>query len=187
MPKGFPWFIYVLAVLLPGCATTPAAFVGDPGETGFVVVEGEAAIALPPSDSGIVRWRYSEIQEVTLQSAQQPIMQTVRGRYHAGLTWFSDLQPGTYRVTDIRLSGERSDATFRLPYDALPESGLTFTVGAGEMRYLGYIEITQTNPNFVRFNVVHNRDELRAWEHVYDFYANTPWEPLLLKKIESVK
>ena len=187
MPTFFPRFIYVLAMMsLAGCATIPAAFVGDPAKTGFVVVEGEAAIAVQTPDSGIMRWRYSEIQEVTLQSAQQPL-QTVRGRYRAGLTWFSDLQPGTYRVKDIRLSGETSDATFRLPQDALPESGLTFTIGAGEMRYLGYIEITQSNPNFVRFNVVHNRDEMRAWEHVYDFYAKTPWEPLLLKKIESVK
>lgn len=177
----------VLAVLaFTGCTTIPAAFVGDPDKTGFVVVEGEAATAWPSSSAGIVRWQYSAIQEVTLQWAEQP-MQTVRGRYRAGLTWFSDLQPGTYRVKDIRLSGERSDATIRLPHDALPESGLTFNIGAGEMLYLGHIEITRANDNFVRFNVIHNRDELRAWEHVYDFYASTSWEPSLLKKIEASK
>lgn len=181
MVPTFSQFLFiVMTAMLGSCATIPAGFIGDPAKHGFVVVEGEMAIS---SGTGVVQTRYSEIQEVTLQSG----LQTVRGRYRAGLTWFSDLQPGTYRVKDIRLSGERSDATFRLPQDALPESGLTFTVGAGEMRYLGFIEITLSSPNFVRFNVVHNRDEMRAWEHVYDFYANSPWEPLLLKKIESVK
>lgn len=187
MLKQFSSLMGVLAVLaLAACTTIPAAFVGDPGKTGFVVVEGEAVTAWLSSDANdarVDRWQYSAIQEVTLQSAHQ----TVRGRFRAGLTWFSDLQPGTYHVKDIRLSGERSDVTIRLPNDALPESGLTFTIGAGEMLYLGYIEITRTNDNFVRFNVIHHRDELRAWEHVYDFYARTPWEPSLLKKIEASK
>ena len=76
---------------------------------------------------------------------------------------------------------------------------LSFTIDAWELRYLGYIEIMPQNDqvldpavsvkltNVLHFNIVHNRDELRAWEHVYDLYAHTPWEALLLKKIETVQ
>ncbi len=194
------------AVMTMGCTTIPPAFVGDPGKHGFVIVEGEAAITVHKDNAaGVIQknahgpsLRFSAIQEVTLQSVEHPT-QTVSGRNQAGLTWFSDLEPGTYRVKDIRLNDERGDASFRLPQDALPEPMLSFSVGPGELRYLGYIEITQQKheivspagtfelTNVLRFNVVHNRDELRAWEHVYDLYMHTPWETLLLKKIETVQ
>ena len=194
------------AVVAMGCAAIPSNFVGDPNKHGFVVVEGEAAVTLQrDSDTTTLQkqafgpsLRFSAIQEVTLESVEHP-MRTVRGRNQAGLTWFSDLEPGSYRVKDIRLNDERGEATFRLPQGGLSESSLSFTVGAGELRYLGYIEISQYKreivskagtfelTNLLRFNVVHNRDELRAWEHVYDLYARTPWESLLLKKIETVQ
>lgn len=195
-----------LVTVAAGCTTIPTNFAGDPSKHGFVIVEGEAAITLQRDVDATNKQnstlgpslRFSEIEEVTLESVERPT-QTIRGRNQAGLTWFSDLEPGSYRVKDIRLNHERGDATFRLPQDGSSESSLRFTVSAGELRYLGYIEISQYKreivsklgtfelTNILRFNVVHNRDELRAWEHVYDLYARTPWEPLLLKKIETVQ
>lgn len=195
------------AAVMIGCTTIPPAFVGDPNTHGFVIVEGEAAITQQKDGETAIAQqkkprepslRFSVIEEVTLQSVERPT-QIVRGRNQAGLTWFSDLEPGTYRVKDIRLNNERGEAIYRLPQDALPEPALSFSIGAGELRYLGYIEISQfirhvvTNngsvelANVLRFNVVHNRDEMRAWERVYDLYARTPWEALLLKKIETVQ
>lgn len=197
----------ILAVaLLQGCTTVPPAFMGDPNKHGFVVVEGEAAITKQEAATKTLTGapetsrRFAEIQEVTLQSVERPT-HTVRGRNQSGLTWFSDLEPGTYRVKDIRLNDERGEETYQLPQDGLPETALSFSIGAGELRYLGYIEITQFIRQVVdskakrvielshvpHFNVVHNRDEMRAWEHVYDLYARTSWEGLLLKKIETVQ
>ncbi|MBI3774925.1 MAG: hypothetical protein HY273_05125 [Gammaproteobacteria bacterium] len=198
--------VFLTTVAAVGCTSIPSNFVGDPGKHGFVIVEGEAAITLQRDGGATTKQnsefgpnsRFSEIQEVTLESAERP-MQTIRGRNQGGLTWFSDLEPGSYRVKDIRLNNERGDASFRLPQGGLSESSLSFRVGAGELSYLGYIEISQHKreiasklgtfelTNILRFNVVHNRDELRAWEYVYDWYARTPWEPLLLKKIETVQ
>ena len=184
------------AVML-GCSTIPPAFVGDPGKHGFVIVEGEAAVTTQRHERG-PSVRFSTIQEVTLQSVERPT-QTVRGRNQSGLTWFSDIEPGTYRVKDIRLDHELSDVTYQLPQAGLAEPVLSFTIGAGELRYLGYIEILPQNDQILdaagsvkltsvlQFNIVHTRDELRAWEHVYDVYARTPWEALLLKKIETVQ
>lgn len=193
----FAGALALLLVATLGCTTIPSAFVGDPGKHGFVIVEGEAAITKQKHELG-PSVRFSAIQEVTLQSVERPT-QTVRGRNQSGLTWFSDIEPGTYRVKDIRLNDERGDATYRLPQAGLAEPVLSFTIGAGELRYLGYIEIMPLNDqildaagaikltNVLHFNIVHNRDELRAWEHVYDGYARTPWEALLLKKIETVQ
>lgn len=189
--------LVLLTQAMHGCTTIPPAFVGDPNKHGFVIVEGEAAVTKQKYELGPTL-RFSAIQEVTLQSVERPT-QTVRGRNQSGLTWFSDLEPGTYRVKDIRLNDERGDATYRLPQSGLPEPVLSFSVGAGELRYLGYIEIMPQNEevldvartikltNVLHFHIVHNRDELRAWEHVYDLYAHTPWEALLLKKIETVQ
>ena len=194
------YFVGALALTtlaMHGCTTIPPVFVGDPSKHGFVIVEGEAAITKQKGELGPTL-RFSAIQEVTLQSVERPT-QTVRGRNQSGLTWFSDLEPGTYRVKDIRLNDERGDATYRLPQSGLSEPVLSFTIGAGELRYLGYIEIMPRNDevldvahtikyaSVLHFNIVHNRDELRAWEHVYDQYAHTPWEALLLKKIETVQ
>lgn len=189
----------LMTVAMNGCTTIPPAFAGDPGKHGFVIVEGEAAIT-KQTDVPETSRRFAEIQEVTLQSVERPT-QTVRGRNQSGLTWFSDLEPGTYRVKEIRLNDEHGDATYQLPQDGLPKPELSFSIGAGELRYLGYIEITQfvrqvVEPkskraieltNVLTFNIVRNRDEMRAWEHVYDLYAHTPWEALLLKKIETVQ
>lgn len=184
-------------VAMLGCIAIPSAFVGDPGKHGFVIIEGEAAVTQQRHERG-PSVRFSTIQEVTLQSVERPT-QTIRGRNQSGLTWFSDIEPGTYRVKDIRLDKERGDVTYRLPQAGLAEPVLSFTIGPGELRYLGYIEIMPQNDqvldtagtikltNVLHFNIVHNRDELRAWEHVYDLYAHTPWEALLLKKIETVQ
>jgi hypothetical protein len=149
---------------MTSCATIPG-FAGDPNKHGFVIIEGEVVIT-------------------KLVSVEHPF-DVIHGKRGSGLTWFSELEPGTYRVKDL------------LPRDA-PEPVLSFTIGAGELRYLGYIVATPLNgqadakrnaniPKEPRFNIVHNRDELRAWEYVYNFYASTPWEALLLKKIETVQ
>lgn len=179
---------------LQGCMTIPPVFIGDPSKHGFVIVEGEAAITVQndPREPGArpteISRKFYEIREVTLQSIERPTY-TVRGRNQAGLTWFSDLEPGNYRVKDIHLN---EDIIYQFPRDAAPELVLSFNVGAGELLYLGYIEVTQFKRNFnltnvLHFNVVHTRDEVRAWEHVYDIYAHTPWEGLLLKKIETTQ
>ena len=99
-------------VAMLGCTAIPPVFVGDPGKHGFVIVEGEAAITKQKHELG-PSVRFSSIQEVTLQSVERPT-QTVRGRNQSGLTWFSDIEPGTYRVKDIRLDEERGDVTYRL-------------------------------------------------------------------------
>jgi hypothetical protein len=187
-------------VVASGCTTVAPAFIGKPDVHGFVIVEGEAAITKLESRNGpdVTDVRYAEIQEVTLQSVEQPT-RIAHGRVRSGYTWFSNLLPGTYRIRDIRVANERSDYTYRLPDDAIGDPEFTFTVGAGELRYLGYIliqqfqrKITQQSQtheitNVVRFNVIHNKDEARVWENVYDLYAHTDWEPLILRRLELVK
>lgn len=154
--------VLVLAAAMNGCSTMSSTFAGDPNKHGFVIFEGEVAIS-------------------KIVSVEHPF-EIMHGKSQAGLTWFTELEPGRYRVKDISLPG-------------VTEPVLSFTIGAGELLYLGYIVATPLGPTsnsartapLYRFNIVHNRDELRAWEHVYNEYANTPWEGLLLKKIETVR
>ncbi len=153
----------LMTVTMQGCTTILPAFAGDPNKHGFVIFEGEVVIS-------------------KIVSVEHPF-EVMHGKRQADMTWFTELEPGRYRVKDLSLPG-------------VTEPVLSFTIGAGELLYFGYIVATPLNSQAAdparispvyRFNIVHNRDELRAWEHVYSVYANTPWETLLLKKIETVQ
>lgn len=170
-----------LCPVLVSCTTLPSAAIGDPQRHGFVLIEGEAMVHLPKSGT-----RVSDIDAVTLENTAKPA-QSLQGEYKFGNIWFSTLEPGTYRVRDVHVKGDPNEFTYHLPKDADP-SALTFSVNAGGLVYLGYVEIfSQATSGAARIALVHNHHEFAAWEGVYDFYARTPWEPLILKRMAETK
>ncbi len=196
MRLAIPAFAVVaLSVLLLNCTGLSPAAIGDPKRHGFVLIEGEAMIRteIPRSkDSPAdVVTRISEIDAVTLENLASPT-HALHGDYQSGRTWFSNLEPGTYRVREVHVKGDPNEFSYRLPQDADP-SALTFSVGTGELVYLGYVEIflrpslNSEIPSTVRIALIRNRHEFAAWEGVYDRYAHTSWEPLILKRLEATK
>jgi hypothetical protein len=198
--------VAALSALLLNCKSLSPAAIGDPNQHGFVLIEGEALIRTETPDSSdptrAVSTRVSEIDSVTLENADRP-SHSLHGEYKSGRSWFSDLAPGTYRVREVHVKGDPNEFTYRLPQDADP-SALTFSVAAGELVYLGYIEIfqravrlnTEASVNLhpdpatfstVRIALVRNKHEFAAWEGVYDLYARTKWEPLILKRMAETK
>lgn len=183
----------IIAVLF-SCISLPSASVGDPRVHGFVLLEGEATIYTSSNDPPVApgpRTRIADIDAISLEKVGDPKF-SIRTPVHTGRTWFSNLEPGTYRVREIHIKGDPNEFTYRLPDDADP-GALTFSVGTGELVYLGYVEIFQvphgSSGQFttVRIALARNRNEFIAWEEVYDLYARTDWEPLLLRRMELTK
>lgn len=190
MKLGIAGFaLCMAAALLFSCISLPPATVGDPRRHGFVLIEGEATIRGEPSAPGGTR--IAEIDSITLENAQHPT-HTARSVIHSGRTWFSNLEPGAWRVKEIHVKGDPNEATYRLPDDADP-GALTFSVSAGELVYLGFVEIShtpvsdRTGATVTRIALVRNRNEFTAWEEIYDLYARTDWEPFLLRRMELTK
>ncbi len=186
---------FAIATVLLGCKTLSPSAIGDPKRHGFVLIEGEAMIHTKVHNTGDPTQDYvtrtSDIDAVTVENVARP-MNALYGEYRAGQTWFSNLEPGTYRVRDIHVKGDPNEFSYHLPADVDP-SALTFSVDAGGLVYLGYIEIfltPMTNPALpqtTRIALVRNKHEFVAWENVYDLYAKTKWEPLILKRMAETK
>jgi hypothetical protein len=187
--------IILPAILLSGCSSTatkpPVDFlVGSPQEHGFVVFEGETSL------------RGIEIQAVALENTQHPET-IIYGKARMNTAWFSNLEPGKYRIKQIRLVGEKGEFTKEISDNEIADDPrLTFTIKAGELFYLGLVEIQMSaivvildkygevigyTSNYVRSNIIDNHDEFRVWELLYDEYSTTAWEPLLLKKLDEQK
>ena len=183
------------AVLLSGCSSLdnkpPVDFLmGSPQKHGFVVFEGETSL------------RGIEIQSVALENTQHPET-IIYGKARMNTAWFSNLEPGKYRIKQIRLVGEKGEFTKEISDNEIADDpGLTFTIKAGELFYLGLVEIQMSaivvilnkygevigyTSNYVRSNIIDNHDEFRVWELLYDEYSTTAWEPLLLKKLDEQK
>ena len=183
------------AVLLSGCSSLdnkpPVDFLmGSPQKHGFVVFEGETSL------------RGIEIQAVALENTQHPET-IIYGKARMNTAWFSNLEPGKYRIKQIRLVGEKGEFTKEISDNEIADDpGLTFTIKAGELFYLGLVEIQMSaivvildkygevigyTSNYVRSNIIDNHDEFRVWELLYDEYSTTAWEPLLLKKLDEQK
>ncbi len=183
------------AIFLSGCAslenTPPIDFlVGSPQKHGFVVLEGETSL------QGV------EIQAVTLENTQYPEI-FIHGKTRMNTTWISNLEPGTYRIKKIRLVADNGEFSKDITdNDLADDPKLTFSIKAGELFYLGLIEIQMSelvairnrsgqivryNSRYIRSNIIDNHDEFRVWETLYDEYSTTPWEPLLLKKLDEQK
>ncbi len=187
--------IILPAILLSGCSSTatkpPVDFlVGSPQEHGFVVFEGETSL------------RGIEIQAVALENTQHP--ETILyGKARMNTAWFSNLEPGRYRIKQIRLVGEKGEFTKEISDNEIADDPrLTFSIKAGELFYLGLIEIQMSElvaildkfgniigftSHYERSNIIDNHDEFRVWELLYDEYSTTAWEPLLLKKLDEQK
>jgi len=191
--KSFLLLIPAL-LFLSGCSSFggPSAnslLIGSPQTHGFVVIEGETSL------------RGVEIQSVTLENTQHPEI-LIHGKTRGNATWISNLEPGEYRINRIRLVGEASEFTKTISGDEIADDPkLTFNIKEGELFYLGLIEIFMTDfktkrnrfgqivraSNYVRSNIVDNHDQFRVWETLYDEYSSTPWEPVLLKKLDEQK
>lgn len=192
--KYLPLFI-LPTLLLSGCSSLgnnpPIDFlVGSPQKHGFVVFEGETAL------------RGVDVQAVALENTQYPET-IIHGMSQMKTTWFSNLEPGNYRIKQIRLIGEKGEFTKIISDNEIADDPrLTFSIKAGELFYLGLIEIQMSelvtirnrsgqivryNSRYIRSNIIDNHDEFRVWETLYDEYSTTPWEPLLLKKLDEQK
>ncbi len=192
--KNLPLFI-LSALLLSGCLslgnTPPVDFlVGSPQKHGFVVFEGETSL------------RGVEIQAVALENTQYP-ENIIYGMSRMKTTWFSNLEPGNYRIKQIRLVGEKGEFTKDISDNEIADDPkLTFSIKAGELFYLGLVEIQMSElvaildksgrtinytSRYIRSNIIDNHDEFRAWEALYEKYSTTPWEPLILKKLDEQK
>lgn len=192
--KNLPLYI-LLGVLLPGCSlleSTPVvgSRVGSPQNHGFVIFEGETSL------QGI------EIQAISLENTQYPEA-IIHGNTRMNATWFSNLEPGNYRIKRIRLVGEKGEFSKEISDNEIADDPkLTFSIKAGELLYLGLIEMQMSEriairnksgqiigytSRYIRSNIIDNHDEFRVWEAVYDEYSATPWEPLLLKKLDEQK
>ena len=183
------------AILLSGCsspATKPPVdfLAGSPQEHGFVVFEGETSL------------RGIEIQAVALENTQHPET-IIYGKARMNTAWFSNLEPGRYRIKQIRLVSEKGEFTKEISDNEIGDDPrLTFSIKAGELLYLGLIEIQMSEivaildkygeiigftSHYIRSNIIDNHDEFRVWELLYDEYSTTAWEPLLLKKLDEQK
>jgi hypothetical protein len=187
--------VVALTALLSNCKSLSPAAIGDPKRHGFALIEGEAMIHTKVLETGTPDRDYvtrtSDIDAVTLENVARP-GSALHGEIRSGQTWFSNLEPGTYRVRDVHVRGDPNEYTHRLPDDADP-SALTFSVDAGGLVYLGYVEIflrpmqNPALPSTTRIALVRNKHEFAAWEEVYDLYAKTKWEPLILKRMAETK
>lgn len=167
----------LLSGVFSGCTALSPHVIGDPTKHGFVLIEGDAVV--------------SNIGSVTVESVEFPI-QAIRGQHRRGRTWFSNLAPGTYRVRELGGEVDFNGNSLDVPEDVDPLP-LTFTVDAGQLVYLGNILLASYSNSIANVRnpksaiLVHGGQEFAAWESVYDLYAHTQWEPLILMRLEATK
>ena len=189
--KNFLYYI-LPAIILTGCSSIENkplvdGFIGSPEKHGFVVLEGESLL------------RGTEIQAITLENTQYP-EKFIHGESRMNSTWISILEPGEYRIKKIRFVADTQEYSNVSDNDIASDPNLTFSIKAGELLYFGLIEfqaeiveMLDSSGNVIGFtshyigsNIINNRDEFRVWESLYDDYSKTPWEPLLLNKLNKL-
>lgn len=192
-----PWFCALLhvsfALLFSGCSTiariSAPSLQGSPETTGIVVIQPDLTFY-----ENILGTAYGERLIGGALARADDANQVVSGRATSGLVVFSNLAPGTWRLTLIEGQLEPwidlppEVTRWRRHCEVPPENAdaFAFEVRAGEVVYAGaeIVDDDRAESRGVRFS---RRDdpaaEENAWRRMEELYRTSFWGPILRAKL----
>jgi hypothetical protein len=181
--------------LLAGCSSfaklTAPSLEGGPETTGMVVVEPDITFY-----ANTIGTPYGErLIGGALARADDP-KHVVQGRLTSGLVVFSNLTPGTWRLTliegqlDPAIHLRPEDTMWRRHYEVPPElaESFTFEVRAGEVVYAGAGIVDDDRAQTRGVRMIRQDDpaaEQQAWKRMADLYGTSSWGSILHARVGS--
>ncbi len=182
-PLPVLWLLVMLAAA-SGCSSSPTVLTGDPTQTGLLIIDAYVKKSML---IGSARSRVTEGLVV-----REGSYETKKGYEAAGYVVFSGLPPGRYRVSRVR--GRSSIWTNWETWEYVitnPDPDLTITVPAGDVAYLGHLEVwDRAGFDGVGYDfrlLPAPKREKRALEKLLKEYRDSPWADTIRRKLNSLE